>query len=434
MSDRWMAGLCLIALAGITRADDWPQWMGEHRDGIWRESGIVESLPADGPSVRWRLPVAGGYAGPSVADGRVYVTDFQSEGELANDPNSRAERSGTERLLCVDDQTGKILWTYANPCTYRISYPSGPRATPTVDAGKVYFLGAEGHLACLDAKTGKRIWSRELPAEYKAQVPIWGYSAHPLIVGDVLYTLAGGDGSLVVSLDKNSGKENWRALSSGDIGYASPTYLRAGGVDQLVVFYPEGLSGLDPKTGKVHWTFSIQPGYGMSIMAPQSQGQYLFVGAVGTSLMVELDRDKPSARELWRGGTDKGIQAVCASPLLNDALIYGVDRNGQLRGVDINNGKHIWETMDVTTRGRPANSATAFLVKNGDRHFIFGETGDLVIAQLSPDGFREISRAHLIEPTNEAFGRPVVWSHPAFANRSIYVRNDKELAVFSLAK
>ena len=66
-------------------------------------------------------------------------------------------------------------------------------------------------------------------------------------------------------------------------------------------------------------------------------------------------------------------------------------------------------------------------MKNGTRFFLSNEKGDLIIARLSPKGYEEISRAHLLEPTNTAAGRDVVWSHPAFANRRIFARNDKEI-------
>ena len=114
--------------------------------------------------------------------------------------------------------------------------------------------------------------------------------------------------------------------------------------------------------------------------------------------------------------------------------MYGVDRRGELRGVEFKTGKRLWQTLEPTTGDRPQNSGTAFLTKNGDRYFIFNERGELIIAKLSKTGYEEMSRAALIEPTGEAFGRSVVWSHPAYADQSIFVRNDKELIRVSLAK
>src|SRR5690606_9465289 len=158
------------------QADDWPQWLGPQRDSQWREDGIIERVPAEGLKVLWRAPVQYGYAGPAVANGRVYVPDLAvEEGEIQNSASSRTELRGRERLLCLDAATGKLLWQDEEPMVYRLSYAGGPRATPTVADGKVYMLGAEGFLRCLDANTGKRLWARDLKKDYGAETPIWGF-------------------------------------------------------------------------------------------------------------------------------------------------------------------------------------------------------------------------------------------------------------------
>jgi outer membrane protein assembly factor BamB len=122
------------------------------------------------------------------------------------------------------------------------------------------------------------------------------------------------------------------------------------------------------------------------------------------------------------------------TPFLEDGYIYGVCSYGQLRCLKMETGERVWETLQATTSGEPVRWANAFIVKNGDRFFLFNEKGDLIIAKLSPRGYEEISRAHLLEPTNKDCGRPVVWSHPAFANRHVYARNDKEIICVDLAR
>ena len=107
-------------------ADDWPQWMGPKRDNVWRDEGILEAFPDDGPRVVWRVPVAGGYSGPAVADGRVYLTDYVTKENVKVDNFDRKQFSGTERVLCLDEATGKEIWKHEYPVRYRISYPAGP--------------------------------------------------------------------------------------------------------------------------------------------------------------------------------------------------------------------------------------------------------------------------------------------------------------------
>ncbi|MCE9529140.1 MAG: PQQ-like beta-propeller repeat protein, partial [Planctomycetales bacterium] len=198
----------LIGMQSVTSlAADWPQWMGEKRDGIWREDGILEKFPDAGPLIKWRVPIHGGYAGPAVAGGRVFVADFVSASGIPKpDPNARSQVKGKERVLCLNAADGKEIWKHEYDCTYNIAYAYGPRCTPTVSGGKVYTLGAEGNLLCLDAEKGKVLWSHDFKADYKTATPAWGFTGHPLVDGDKLICIVGGEGSGVVAFDKNTGK------------------------------------------------------------------------------------------------------------------------------------------------------------------------------------------------------------------------------------
>jgi outer membrane protein assembly factor BamB len=122
-----------------------------------------------------------------------------------------------------------------------------------------------------------------------------------------------------------------------------------------------------------------------------------------------------------------------STPFLEDGYIYGVCSYGQLRCMKAETGERVWETFQATTSGEPVRWANAFIVKNGEHFFLFNEKGDLIIANLTPKGYEELSRAHLLEPTNTAAGRDVLWSHPGFANRHMYARNDKEVICVDLA-
>ncbi len=445
-------GVCLFGLALIALenppscADDWPQWQGPSRDGVWRESGIVATFPSGGPPVRWRTPIGGGYAGPAVAGGRVYVTD-RVLGEGSRNPANQFQRgniSGGERVLCLDEADGKILWKHEYPCSYTISYPAGPRTTPVVADGKVYTLGAEGHLFCLEAETGKVVWSHDFKKEYAIETAVWGFTANPLLDGQRLICLAGGEGTAVLAFDKGSGQEIWRALSTRGghgPGYGSPIIAEAGGRRQLIVWHTEAVSSLDPETGGVFWEQPFRIQQGQTVPTPRQHGELLFVtGFYDGSMMLRLDRDRPAASVAWqrKGQNERNTDAlhsVICTPFLEDGHIYGVCSYGQLRCLRADTGDRLWETLQATAAAGNGTDrwATAFIVKNGDRFFLFNEKGDLIIAKLSPQGYEEVSRAHILEPTNKAQRRNVVWSHPAFANRSVYARNDKVIVCVSLA-
>ena len=149
--------------------------------------------------------------------------------EQAVEAHADARTQGKERVLCLEAKTGKEVWKHEYDCTYEVSYPAGPRCTPTVHDGKVYALGTEGNLYCLDAKKGAVLWSKDFKKDYGAKTPIWGHCGHPLVDGKKLICTVGGKGSVVVAFDKDSGKELWKALDATELGYSPPTMITAGG-------------------------------------------------------------------------------------------------------------------------------------------------------------------------------------------------------------
>ncbi len=429
--------MAILVLLSPAMADDWPQWLGPERDSVWRESGIVDRFPECGLTVKWRVPVELGYGGPAVAGDKVFVMDYvKHSGKITNNPAGRDKLEGVERVLCFDAATGKPLWKHEYERPYNLSYAGGPRCTPTVDSGKVYALGAEGNLWCLNVEDGEVIWSKDFAKEYGAATPLWGHSAHPLVVGDVLYCVVGGEGSVAVAFDKNTGRELWRALSSRGQGYCPPTMIEHAGSQQLLIWHSEAINGLDPKTGEVHWSVPLKPSYGMSIAAPKKLGPYLFASGFGeAAVLLELNDAKPAVEVVWRGKAKTAIYSANCTPFLEDGTIYGCDiSTGALMGVRLDDGERLWQTTKPTTGGeRRDRYGTAFLVKHEERFFLFNETGDLILAKLSPEGYDELGRFHVLEPTNNTFRRPVVWSHPAFAQRCVFARNDKELVCVNLA-
>lgn len=422
-------------------ADDWPQWLGPERDAVWRESGIVEKFPPSGPPVRWRVGIGGGYTGPAVAHGRVYVMDRKLSPGASNpsDAFSRSAIPGTERVLCLNETDGKILWQHEYNCPYTVSYAGGPRTTPLVSGGKVYTLGAEGNLLCLDAIAGKVIWSRDFKKDYGVPTPLWGFAAHPLLDGDRLICLVGGNGTTAVAFDKESGKEIWRSLSSKEPGYCPPTIFEAGGKRQLIIWHPESINSLDPETGKIYWTEPFNVQSALTVPTPRKQGDMLFLTCFyNGSMALRWNSEKPSLVWKSKKNSEKdtdGLHSIMSTPVLEDGYIYGVCSYGQLRCLKAETGERVWETLKATTHdGKETRWANAFLIKNADRFFLFNELGDLIIAKLRPQGYEEISRAHLLEPTNADPRRNVVWSHPAFANRCFFARNDKEIICVDLAR
>ena len=366
-----------------------------------------------------------GYSSPTVAGGKVYLFDrVLDEGTArSKDPFARIETPGRERVLCFDAATGVPLWKHEYSCGYTMSYNAGPRAAPLVDSDRVYTFGGEGNLQCLRTSDGSLLWQKRL----NQNTPMWGFAASPLIEGDDIIVVDNDPAGTVIAFNEQTGALAWQSLPAKEPGYSSPIVIEAGGTRQLIVWNPESLNSLDPRTGKVYWTEPFKSNAGMSIATPRRAGDLLFISSFyNGSMMMKLDSQKPAAKQVWKiGGKNEhntaSLHAVLCTPVIQDDFIYGVCSYGQLRCLKAQTGERIWETFAATSGDAGQTRwANAFIVANGDRYFLFNEQGDLIIAKFSPNGYQEISRAHLIEPTNLDPGRAVVWSQPAFANRCVY--------------
>ena len=427
--------LLILAITSPATAEDWPEWRGRGRLGVWTETDILESFPAGGLEYTWRTPIRAGYAGPSVADGRVFVTDFQAGEGM----------TGTERALALDEETGAILWTREWPVDYaglQPTYAIGPRATPTVDGDRVYVLGAKGALLCLAVETGETRWEKDFVEDYRTRVPTWGMAGAPIVEGDLLIAIVGGDDdALVVAFDKRTGREVWRAVDTGkEPGYSQPVVFDVGGTRQLIIWHPRGVTSLDPQNGEPHWEVPFDVDLGMTVATPVLDDHRLLVSCFfNGSLLLELDEDTPGARALWHvSGQSEidsdGLHALISTPVIDGEWIYGVGSYGELREVDLKTGKRSWESLDLI--GEKARWAAAFIVRHGSRYSSNNDRGELILADLTPDGYREIDRTPLIAPTSPASARDlgaVHWSHPAYANRHLVVRNDREIVRVNLA-
>ncbi|MEC9002651.1 MAG: PQQ-binding-like beta-propeller repeat protein [Planctomycetota bacterium] len=416
---------CLV-FQGFVQADDWPQWRGPQRDGVWRETGLMKSFSSPQLKIRWRVPVAPGYSGPTVAAGKVFLTDRVDEPEQI------------ERVHCFDEMTGKKVWSFQYSCEYSIGYNAGPRAAVNIDSGRAYSLGAMGHLHCFVADSGKLLWKKDLDKLFSIEMPIWGIAGAPLVVDDLLIVQAGGKDACVVAFDAATGQKRWAALSDR-ASYSSLVLVKQAGKNVVVAWTGDSVSGLDPGTGKVHWRYPFAPSrMPIGVATPIISGDQLFVTSFyDGSLMLRLPTDRLAVEKVWqRKGASElktaALHSIISTPLFLGKHIYGVDSYGELRCLEAASGERVWEDLTATPKAR---WSTIHFVRNQDRVWMFNERGELIIARLSADGFQEISRARLLEPTEEQLRRRngVCWAHPAFANRHVYARNDRELVCASLA-
>ena len=429
---RWLRILPILAVClacALARGDDWPQWRGPRRDGVWRESGILTKFPKSSLDLVWSAEISGGYCGPTVADGRVYVMDRV------------VKPAQVERIHCFEAKTGNRLWTYSYDCPYRgVQYDAGPRASVTIEGGRAYSLGTMGNLHCFDAVNGKVLWHHDTNSEYNIRMPVWGISGAPLVEGDLVIVQIGGEGdACVVAFDKKTGKQAWKSLSDGP-SYSAPIVIDQAGKRVVVVYTAENVVGIDPRSGAVYWRHPF-PAQRMviGIASPVLHRNTLFLtNFFDGSLLLEVGQDALEVKKIWaRAGESEretdALHSIISTPYLSGDYIYGMDSYGELWCLDLMTGDRVWESLAVVPKAR---WATAHFVENGDRIWIFNERGELIISKMSAAGYEELSRAKLIDPTLDQLPRRggVCWSHPAFANRHVFARNGRELVCASLAE
>jgi hypothetical protein len=282
---------CLTCYSSTASADDWPQWRGIDRDGVWHETGVIDSFDSPRLPLRWRAEISSGYCGPTVAGGRVYVTDRVIKPKQI------------ERVHCFDAKDGTPLWTHAYDCAYRgVEYDAGPRASVTIDDRRAYSLGTMGHLHCFDAATGKVEWSHDLGVTHKIRMPMWGIAGSPLVEGDLVIVHIGGEpNACLVAFDKKTGTERWRALDD-PASYSSPIVIDQAGRRVLVCWTGRRVVGLGPATGKLHWSQEFTPARFVRAIARRRRES-----AVRLRLFRRLAHDAARSRPT------RGAESVAAS-------------------------------------------------------------------------------------------------------------------------
>jgi outer membrane protein assembly factor BamB len=392
------AAACLCA-ATLTYAADWPQWRGPNRDGISKETGLLQEWPKDGPKLLWQVrDIGSGYSTPAVVGDRLYV--------LAN------EGKDNEFVAALSVQDGKRVWSArlgkVGP-NQGPQYP-GSRGTPTVDGDVVYALGSDGDLACIEADSGKIRWQKNLRSEFEGKPGQWAYSESPLIDGDALVCTPGGSQATLVALNKATGDVLWKSpLTEADqAGYASIIPLRRGSDKQYVQFLQKGVVGVDAKTGKFLWRYEgTAKGSPANIPTPVVHDDFVYssTGRGGGGL-IKL-KDDGGVEQVYY--STKLPTAIGGSVLVGDYL-YGTSGQGLLC-VAFKTGETKW-----TERGIGAASV---LAADG-RLYLHGENGDAALVEITPEGHREKGR--FTPPDRPAAGNSKAWAYPVVANGRLYLR------------
>lgn len=382
-------------------AVDVPQFLGPNRDGFIHGANLSRDWTATPPKQLWRRPIGIGWSGFSVVGGRAYTQE---------------QRGPDELVTCYELASGRLLWSHANHVRFvEWQGGDGPRATPTVDGGRIYAMGATGILDCLDAITGSLFWSRDVLKENRAVNITWGVCGSPLIVNDrVIVTAASGSASLL-AFNKENGSLLWKS-GADTASYASPVLATVAGRRGVVSLNAVTLTIHDPATGAVLLDYKWKEGKFPKAAQPTLlEGDRVFLtGGYGYGclmLQIKAADAKLAATELWQ---NHKLKAQFNTIGVRDGFLYGLD-DGTLACIDAATGERKWK------EGRHGSGQTLLV---DDLMLVQDEQGPVVLTAPRPDGIRELGRIAALNSKT--------WNHPVLAGRYLLVRNDQEAACYEL--
>jgi len=391
-----LAGLAAAAAAAIrpSAAGDWPQFRGPGRDGVSRETGLLDAWPEGGPAVVWRVPLGSAYSGLSVVGERIYTME---------------SRDGREYLVALSAGDGARAWSVEVGPAWDDRWSRGPRSTPTVDGDLVFAVGSRGRLLAVAAADGAVRWSVDLAATHGAEIPQWGVSTSPLVHGGRVFVPVGGKNALAMAFSRDEGRELWRS-GQGSPGYSSPLAVEAVGVEQILFFTSEGLVSTSPRSGEEYWRLPWDTSYEVNAAAPVFVApDRVFVSSGydkgGAMLRLVRGESGPAFEEIWR---NREMKNRFSTAVYHDGHLYGFDEN-TFKCVDAATGETRWRQRDL---------GHGSLILADGRLIALGEKGDLVLVEASPRAYREIARARPFSGKS--------WTAPSLARGRLYLRDESE--------
>ncbi len=437
MESRRPRGWALFVISGLVASltgavgaesgtDDWPQFRGTYRDGISRETGLLDSWPEGGPKERWRQPLGEGYSAISVADGRLYTmyaeapaevtTEAAAETAQDSEPAEEAVKpvATTEYAAAFDAATGKELWRTAVGERIVTEFGNGPRSTPTVDGDAVYVLGAHGELVALAAADGAKRWQVQLTEEFGTQRPYWGFSTSALVEDDLLVIESGGpEGKSYAGLEKATGKVRWTTGEGTRSGYSSPLAVTMDGKRRLIYVTNGKLRAIDT-AGKEIWSHPWPEGetHAMPIFIPPDKIFASGAEGVGAALVqIKHDGDSVTVEEVW---SNRVMRNHFSTSIIHDGYIYGFD-NATLKCLSVETGEQAW-----AKRGFGKGS----LIYADGHLLVLSDRGKLVQIEATAEGYKEKGKVQALEG--------LCWTAPTLAGGKLYLRNQTEMISYDL--
>jgi outer membrane protein assembly factor BamB len=390
------AALTLVPLALLA---NWPQWRGPNRDGISIETGLLKAWPAAGPPLVWKTQGLGdGYSGFSVLQGRLYT---------------QGQRGSDQFVIAIDTASGKKVWETKSGRAFDERRGPGPRGTPTTDGDRLYAQASDGTLACLKAASGEKVWEVDLLSISGGSIPTWGISGSPLVDGNRLIVAPGGRNGSILALDKMTGKVIWKSQSD-DSGYSSPIVFDHNGTRQIAILTGDAALGLQASDGKLMWRYEKVANDVANIATPIYYNGHLFVSTdYGTGCAL-LRLGPKGAEEVY---FNRDMRNHYSSSVLIDGYLYGFSST-ILTAMK-------WDDGQVAWRDRSVGKGSVAYAEG--RLYVLGENGNVALVEVSPAGYKEISRFSIPQ------GRYFTWTPPVIANGRLYLREQDQLYSYNVS-
>ena len=394
----------VVSLSAQSASTDWPQWRGQDRSGVSRETGLLREWPRSGPTLTWSASQLGaGYGSVSVAGARVFVQGMKNRQSV---------------VTSLDRATGKPVWSIALGSAQENDRGSGPRSTPSVDGDRVYVLTENGDLVCLLVADGKVVWRRNIIKEFNGRNINWLISESPLVDGNRVIVSPGGRNAGMAALDKMTGMTLWVSKElSDEAGYASSVVADVQGVRTIMTLTGNAGIGVRASDGKLMWRYGNVANNTANITTPvYSNGKVFYTSAYGTGgalLGLKANGQDVSAQEIY---FTRNMQNHHGGVVLVDGYLYGFN-NSILTCLEFDTGKVMWRDRSV------GKGSVAY----ADGHlYIVSEDNVVGLVDASPKGYRETGRFTISDQ-----GWPA-WAHPVISGGQLLVRNQNMLASYDV--
>lgn len=425
----------------ITRAGDWPRFLGPNGNGISAETGLIKEIPTRGLPIPWNIPVGTGYSAPSILGNRLVLHHREKDLEI---------------IECFNKHTGKSLWRQTHPTQYQdpYGYNNGPRAAPILTPDRCYTFGVEGTLTCLELTTGKPVWQRETASEFQVPPAFFGVGSSPLLDGNRLHVMVGGQpNSGMVAFNATTGSTLWEnvgqlswtglpmlgwpgdrtvtwRLTEKQASYSSPLLATIHGTPHLLCLMRQGLVSLDPETGTPRFSrwFRASVNESVNAVTPIVQDDLIFITAayyhVG-SVLLRVRPDNKTFDEVWKS---TALEAHWSTPILHNGFLYAFtgrnEPDARLRCVELKSGRIAWDRDESwpphSSRQPPVFGRGSLLLADG-KLFALGEGGLLAILNPEPGGPRENGRWQVPDLHYPC------WAAPVLSDGRLYLRCEDRL-------